>query len=233
MVIRWLYNVAMWLLELLLDLDGFLSQKRAAWHKERNAHLTDAGKWRKLAGERNITWMHCASLGEYEQGIALLRALRKIKPEDFYLVSFFSPSGYEQRKNTSDADGLFYLPIDTTSNAKRLVKAIQPQLFIGVKYEFWWNLLAQLEKQRTCVIYIAVKLRPGHYFLRSGMTWFRKILTGITHFFTQDDASTQLLLSTGIAQVTTSGDTRVKGVMERKETIKPISCLTAGKAGRN
>ena len=165
------------------------------------------------AGDEFI-WIHCASLGEFEQGRPIIEGLKKVHPNYKILLSFFSPSGYEIRKNYEYADIVTYLPLDTISNTKKFISIINPKLVIFVKYEFWFNYLAELKKQKIPVIFISSLFRPDQYFFKSYGSWFRKELNNIDHFFVQNEESKELLQNIGINQVTTCGDTRFDRVYQ-------------------
>jgi 3-deoxy-D-manno-octulosonic-acid transferase len=171
-------------------------------------------------------WMHCASLGEFEQGRPLLEALKKHYPATRIVLSFFSPSGYEVQKNYTGADYIFYLPVDTKTNASKLVKAINPSLVLWVKYEYWFYYLEELKQQQIPLLLVSGIFRPGQPFFKWYGTAWKKILPAFTHFFVQDEDSKDLLVSIGIEKnVTASGDTRFDRVIEiaeKQETLPLI-----------
>lgn len=210
-----IYNLLIHLFQAALWIKSFFDPKIKDWDKTRNDHFKRLDTIKLKSEGRNIIWMHCASLGEYEQGIPVFRTLKKINPDCFYLLSFFSPSGYEQRKNSVDANEIIYLPLDTQSNAKRIISIINPSLFIGVKYEFWWNLLQQIQFNKIKTIYLSVYIEKEKYFLK--YNFFKKILQNIDCIFTQDEGSHRILQQFGFTNSTTTLDTRVKSVLERKE----------------
>jgi 3-deoxy-D-manno-octulosonic-acid transferase len=163
----------------------------------------------KLAGNtRPLIWIHCASLGEFEQGRPIIESLKEQMPETRILLTFFSPSGYEVRKNYKEADYIFYLPADTIGNAKRFIKIANPTEVIFVKYEFWFNYIQQLNKRNIPIIIVSAIFRPTQHFFKSYGGWFRKGLARISHFYVQTKESAALLQSIGITNVTISGDTR-------------------------
>lgn len=163
----------------------------------------------KLAGNTHpLIWLHCASLGEFEQGRPIIEALKEQLPDTRILLTFFSPSGYEIRKNYAEADYIFYLPADTIGNAKRFIKIANPKAVIFVKYEFWFNYIQQLNKNNIPIVIVSAIFRPTQYFFKSYGGWFRKGLAKINHFYVQTEESAALLQSIGITQVTVSGDTR-------------------------
>ena len=153
-------------------------------------------------------WVHCASLGEFEQGRPLIEGLRKQYPSHKIVLTFFSPSGYEVRKNWPGADYIFYLPLDTADNARRFVALVQPRLAIFVKYEFWYYLLRELQQQGIPAVVVAAIFRPSQIFFKPWGGFFREILAQLSHIFTQNDASAELLRGLGLARVSVAGDTR-------------------------
>ena len=161
-----------------------------------------------------IIWMHCSSLGEFEQGRPVLERIRKEFPNHKIALSFFSPSGYEIRKNYEGADYIFYLPLDTKRNAKSLIKILHPEILILVKYEYWYNLLHKLNKKKIPVIVISAVIKENNIFIQSWGNWFRKRIRKINHFFVQNGDAKDLLETIGVNQVTISGDTRFDRVKE-------------------
>nr|WP_316936936.1 glycosyltransferase N-terminal domain-containing protein [Kordia jejudonensis] len=162
----------------------------------------------------NVIWFHTASLGEYEQGLPVLEALKKQYPTHKFVLTFFSPSGYEVKKDSGVADVITYLPLDTKANAKRFLDLVKPTLVVFVKYEFWPNYLAELKKRTIHTISISTIFRPSQVFFKSYGGWMRKSLHAFNHIFVQDEASKKLLLSINYTTVTVSGDTRFDRVLE-------------------
>lgn len=168
-------------------------------------------------------WMHCASLGEFEQGRPVLEALKKNYPDVKIVLTFFSPSGYEVQKNYTGADDIFYLPIDNKANAAKLIKAINPSLVVWVKYEYWFYYLEELKLQGIPLLLVSGIFRPGQPFFKwYGKIW-KNILPAFTHFFVQDEDSKNLLAGIGIENnVTVTGDTRFDRVIEIAEKFEPL-----------
>ena len=173
-------------------------------------------------------WMHCASLGEFEQGRALLENLKKQYPSVKIVLTFFSPSGFEVQKNFAGADAILYLPIDSKANAKKLVKLINPSLVLWVKYEYWFFYLEELKQQNIPVLLISGIFRNSQPFFKwYGGIW-KKALASFMHFFVQDETSKQLLTGIGIEMnVSVSGDTRFDRVIEIAEKFEPIPHIPA------
>ncbi len=153
-------------------------------------------------------WVHCASLGEYEQARPFIEKVKKESPDTKVLVTFFSPSGYEIRKNDTLPDYVFYLPIDTLRNARRFAEIVKPCMAVFIKYEFWFNYMRALHEKKVPFYYICAIFRPQQYFFRPIGRWFGKQLRLASGFFVQDDISAQLLDQIGIKKVKICGDTR-------------------------
>ncbi|WP_103072478.1 3-deoxy-D-manno-octulosonic acid transferase [Aquimarina sediminis] len=164
-----------------------------------------------------VLWFHCASLGEYEQGVPVMEVLKKKYPNHKLLVTFFSPSGYEVKKNSTLADVIVYLPIDTKSNVKRFVQCVKPELAIFVKYEFWPNYLKELKAEGIPVVFISTAFRENQAFFKWYGGFMRKALRTIDHFFVQDSISEGLIKNQGFSNVTLSGDTRFDRVSHQIE----------------
>ncbi len=194
--------------------------------------------------EKNIStndktlWFHCASLGEYEQGLPVFQKLRTHYNNHKIVLSFFSPSGYEIRKNSPIADVVVYLPLDTKQNAKRFLNCVNPELTIFVKYDIWPNFLNELKHRNLRAILISAAFRKNQSFFKFYGTQLRNALFAFEHIFTQNDISKSLLNSINYTQVTVSGDTRfdrVTGQLEIDNTLDFIEqfkqnqlCVVAG-----
>jgi 3-deoxy-D-manno-octulosonic-acid transferase len=163
---------------------------------------------RGLNEQREIIWMHCASLGEFEQGRPVLEAIRQNYPDRQILLSFYSPSGFEVRKNTPLADLVVYLPPDYPGKMRQWVDLINPTLFIVVKYELWPNLFLALKDKEVCVFLISGIFREGHRYFGWASFFWKPVLQVVQHYYVQNELSKTLLHRIGIDQVTVSGDTR-------------------------
>lgn len=171
-----------------------------------------------------VIWMHCASLGEFEQGRPVLESVRDKYPNAKIIVTFFSPSGYEVQKNYREADHIFYLPMDSASNAKKFIDAINPTLVLWVKYEYWFYYLNELKKRGIPTLLISGIFREAQPFFKSYGGIWKRVLGTFTHFFVQNETSAKLLSSIGINQnVTISGDTRFDRVIAIAEKFEPIA----------
>ncbi len=178
-------------------------------------------------------WFHAASLGEFEQGRPLIEAIKKTHPEVKISLTFFSPSGYEIRKDYPMADEVLYLPIDTLGNARYWVQRHRFIATFFIKYEFWFNYMQALREQRIPLYYISLILKPSQYFFKWYGGWFRKQLGNVSHFFVQDDTTAELLKSIGLDNVTRCGDTRFDRVVAIAKQAKPFPEIEAFIQGRN
>ncbi len=205
-----------------IQMYGFAVSIAAHFNPKAKLWISGRKNWKfkmkqAISSDDKIIWVHCSSLGEFEQGRPVMEKIKKEFPNHKLAVSFFSPSGFEIRKDYQGADFIFYLPLDTPKNTKRLIKILHPEVLILVKYEYWYNLLNRLQKKKIPVIVISAVIKEDHLFFRPFANWFQKRISGINHFFVQDNDSQNLLESIGIEQVTVSGDTRfdrVKEIME-------------------
>ncbi len=177
----------------------------------------------KVSSEDKTIWFHCASLGEFEQGVPIMEAIKKQRPDHKIVVSFFSPSGFEVKKNTPLADAVVYLPMDIRANAKKFLAAVHPTMALFVKYEFWPNYLFELQKKNVLTYLVSGVFRKDQIFFKSYGGFMRKALQSFNHFFLQDENSEELLKNIGFSNVTVSGDTRFDRVshqIEMDNTLK-------------
>jgi 3-deoxy-D-manno-octulosonic-acid transferase len=170
-------------------------------------------------------WIHCASLGEFEQGRPLIEEMKKRRPEIKIILTFFSPSGYEIRKNYSLADYVCYLPVDTPGNALTFISEINPAAAVFVKYEFWNNYTTVLEKKNIPMYLVSGIFRPDQHFFKWYGLFFRNILYRFNHIFVQDSQSRDLLKNIGIENVTIAGDTRFDRVVQITGSAREIPQL--------
>lgn len=177
---------------------------------------------RRQIGTSRYVWFHAASLGEFEQGRPLMERLRREHPERKILLTFFSPSGYEVRKNYAGADVICYLPFDTPFNAIKFVKMARPEAAYFIKYEFWRNYIDILHRNNVPVYSVSSIFRPGQIFFRWYGRNYARVLHRMTHLYVQDEASKQLLAGIGVNQVTVVGDTRFDRVIDIRNAAKPL-----------
>ncbi|WP_124635217.1 3-deoxy-D-manno-octulosonic acid transferase [Taibaiella sp. KBW10] len=176
-----------------------------------------------MAGEsRKSVWFHCASLGEFEQGRPVMEALKSIYPDLSIVLTFFSPSGYEVRKQYSGADYIYYLPLDTAAHARRFIALVQPKLAVFVKYEFWYHYLNTLHREHIHTIIISTIFQERHPFFKWYGGLHRRMLSYFDHLFVQTQSSVTLLQGIGIDQVTLAGDTRIDRALTIANTPKTI-----------
>ncbi|WDF60468.1 glycosyltransferase N-terminal domain-containing protein [Flavobacterium sp. KACC 22758] len=176
----------------------------------------------KIKANDKTIWFHSASLGEYEQGLPVVEKIKEKYPSHKIIVTFFSPSGYEVRKNNTVADVTIYLPLDTKSNAKRFLKLVHPEFAFFIKYEFWLNYLKELEKSKTPTYLISGIFRDSQMFFKWYGGFYRKALNAFTYFFVQNESSKQKIEAIGFKNVIVSGDTRfdrVNAILERDNTL--------------
>lgn len=192
-----------------------------------------------FAGRRNNSykkyeqsiWFHFASLGEFEQGRPVLEYYREKYPDKKIVITFFSPSGYEIRKNTPLADAVYYLPLDTAANARHFIVAIQPAIAIFTKYEYWYHFFNELNKRKIPLYIISGIFRPGQVFFKWYGGLHRKMLSFVTWFFVQDERSAELLKGLGIEHVSISGDTRFDRVWANAQQPKELQKISDFKNG--
>jgi 3-deoxy-D-manno-octulosonic-acid transferase len=178
----------------------------------------------KIKHDKPVIWVHCASLGEFEQGRPIIEAIRKEHPGYQVFLTFFSPSGYEIRKNYELADYICYLPADTKRNAQKLIGLVRPEIVFFVKYEFWHHYINELKRQNIPLYLVSAIFREKQQFFRNTPwgKWYRQMLFCFEHFFVQDEQSVQLLKQIGVTNVTRAGDTRFDRVAEIAQNGKPI-----------
>lgn len=181
----------------------------------------------KMDPNAQYVWFHAASLGEFEQGRPLMEQLKREHPEYKILLTFFSPSGYEVRKNYEGADIITYLPLDTIMNARRFLRTIRPVMAFFIKYEFWYNYLHILKYRKVPVYSVSSIFRPEQVFFKWYGRNYGRVLHCFTHFFVQNEISRQLLAKIGINEVTVVGDTRFDRVLQIKEAAKQLPVVEA------
>ncbi len=174
----------------------------------------------KLEQNPERYWFHCASLGEFEQTRPLIEAIKKQRPSCSIVISFFSPSGYEQRKNYELAEAVFYLPIDTPKHAKQLIAVIKPKAVVFVKYEIWYFLLKKLFETNIPVYLISAHFREGQFIFKPWGKWLFQLLPRYTHIFLQNKTSFNLLKNKGLENISISGDTRYDRVIQNATMVK-------------
>jgi len=220
-----IYNIAVALYTLGIKIYALFNAKAAKWIEGRKG-WQDVVRHSLVPGEQRI-WVHCSSLGEFEQGKPVLEALRTRYPKHSIVLTFFSPSGYEAYGKQTIADHVFYLPADTKANAQKFITLVDPQLTIFVKYEFWYHYLHALAQQRRVTLLISATFRPGQAFFKWYGGFFRKMLGCFTRIFVQDAPSVTLLAKAGFAdRVILGGDTRYDRVAAIAASVQPVDAVT-------
>lgn len=227
---NFLYNIAIYITWQLLKITAIFNNKIQSFVAGRRGAFAELSE--KIAINDNVIWVHCASLGEFEQGRPLIENIRSKYPTYKVVLTFFSPSGYEIQKNYSLANVITYLPIDTVSNAKKFLDLVNPKMAIFVKYEFWPNLLRELDRNNIDTILVSGIFRKQQVFFKWFGSWMRKSLKSFSYFFVQDVNSQELLNSIGIENVTESGDTRFDRVYSIKEQDIQLDFMTSFKQNK-
>ena len=219
------YNLIIYLYLLGVAIYSRFNEKvRKMWRGEREAFRILR---EKVDPNAKYVWFHAASLGEFEQGRPLMEQLRKEHPEYKILLTFFSPSGYEVRKNYEGADIITYLPLDTITNARRFLRTVRPVMAFFIKYEFWYNYLHILKHRGVPVYSVSSIFRPEQVFFKWYGRQYGRVLNCFTHFFVQNEQSKELLAKIGIQSVTVVGDTRFDRVLQIKEAAKQLPVIEA------
>ena len=208
-----LYNFSTFLASKLILLSPLFSPKMDLFVKGRKSVINTL-KNTLEKGDKTV-WFHCASLGEYEQGVPVIKKTKEEFPDYKIIVSFFSPSGFEVKKNNTLADCTVYLPLDTPKNAKNFIDLVQPSVAIFIKYEFWPNYLFELKKKNIPTILVSGLFRKDQIFFKFYGGFMRRILNSFSHFFVQDQLSKSLLEQIKFEAVTVSGDTRFDRVNDQ------------------
>lgn len=215
-----LYNIITLLAAQLLKIVALFSPKMKLFVDGRKSVFQTLDN--KIQSSDKTIWFHAASLGEYEQGLPVIEAIKQQFPSHKIVVTFFSPSGYEVRKNNTVADVTVYLPLDTISNAKQFIKLVHPEMVFFIKYEYWPNYLNELKKQQIKTYLISGILRENQVFFKWYGGFYRNALKTFEFFFVQNESSRNLLQSIGFNNVKVSGDTRfdrVVSILERDNSL--------------
>lgn len=215
------YNLGIYLYTFVIFLASAFKPKAKLWvHGRKNWKTKYAEQLKKISGQK--IWLHCASLGEFEQGRTLIETIKKQHPSYKIILTFFSPSGYEACKNYEYADAIFYLPYDSKSNAKTFLDLLNPDKIIFIKYEFWVNYLNEIKGRNIECYLVSAVFKNHHPFFKSYGSVFIKSLGAFKKLFVQDKNSLELLKSINVTNVEICGDTRFDRVLEIKNTFSPI-----------
>lgn len=218
---KFLYNLGIFLASIILPIIGFFNKKIKLFVNGRKESFS---KIDVLKGEK-VVWFHVASLGEFEQARPIIEALKNTHASHKILVTFFSPSGYEIRKNYNLADVVCYLPLDSVANAKKFIETVKPVAAIFIKYEFWPNMLNELHKKEIKTILVSGILREEQLFFKWYGGFMKDSLKAFHHFFVQNQTSKKLLNSINFKNVTVSGDTRFDRVFKILEQDNHLSFI--------
>jgi 3-deoxy-D-manno-octulosonic-acid transferase len=211
------------LYNLFIQLYAFAIRIASIWNKKAKFWIEGRKAFPSFEHKEKTIWMHCASLGEFEQGRPVLENLKKSYPEHSIVLSFFSPSGYQSAQKFYGADQIIYLPLDTAFNAKEIISRINPGIVLWVKYEYWYHYLTEIKKSNIPLLLISGIFRENQPFFKFYGHLWRKILESFTHFFVQNSHSKFLLESIGFNEnITISGDTRFDRVIEIAENKAPV-----------
>ena len=221
---QFIYNLFIFIYQNSVRISAFFGNEKARkWLGGRKDIFNKLSS--SIGKDDKIIWFHCASLGEFEQGRPLIEAFRKQYADYKILLTFFSPSGYEIRKNYEQADYVFYLPIDTVKNARRFVEIVRPRAVFFIKYEFWFNYINELYLRKIPFFMVSTIFRPSQHFFRFWGFWFRKQLRKVTFLFVQDEKSLELLESIKIYHADIIGDTRFDRVVALAEEEKEFPLI--------
>jgi 3-deoxy-D-manno-octulosonic-acid transferase len=220
-----MYNLIIYLYLLGVAIYSRFNEKvRKMWRGERDAFRVLR---EKVDPNARYVWFHAASLGEFEQGRPLMEQIKREHPEYKILLTFFSPSGYEVRKNYEGADIICYLPLDTITNARRFLRTIRPEMAFFIKYEFWYNYLHILKHRHVPVYSVSSIFREGQVFFRWYGYQYGRVLKCFTHFYVQNEESQRLLAGIGLSNTTVVGDTRFDRVLQIKDAAKQLPIVEA------
>ena len=215
---RLLYNASIYFYQVVIWIAHFFNEKAEFFIKDRK------NQWNKIQyieTKEKVCWFHCASLGEFDQGIPVMNELKRKFPESKIVVTFFSPSGMEHyHKRNHCADYIYYLPIDTPINARKFLNIINPTEIYFIKYEFWLNYIFEAKNRNIPLYSISCILRPNQIYFKSYGTYFKKGLQAFSSFFVQNEETKQLLNSINIHNVSVTGDTRFDKVIENKRLVQ-------------
>jgi len=222
---RFLYQIGIHLASLFLPLTQYITPKMKLFVEGRKQSFSILKN--KINPSDKYIWVHVASLGEYEQGLPIMEAFKKEHPEYKIVLTFFSPSGFEIRKDNKIADITLYLPLDTKNNVKQFLDLINPEMVFFIKYEFWPNYLNELKKRKIPTYLISGIFRENQLFFKWYGGFYREALKAFDHFFVQNETSKNLLSTIDFSNVTVHGDTRFDRVAQIVERVQPLDYIEA------
>ncbi|MCK5824838.1 MAG: 3-deoxy-D-manno-octulosonic acid transferase [Ichthyobacteriaceae bacterium] len=215
-----IYNISIYIFGFLLYIVSFFNKKAKLMIEGRSDLISKIKA--EIKPNDNPIWFHAASLGEFEQGRPLIEDIKKNYPNQKILLTFYSPSGYEIRKNYNEVDYVFYIPLDTQKNAKDFIEAVNPKMVIFIKYDIWPNIVNQLNKQQINTVLTSAIFRENQVYFKNYGGFMKNVLTNISKIFVQDNKSIELLKSININNAEFSGDTRfdrVKNILSQDNTL--------------
>jgi len=218
-----LYLLGIRIFHIIVTVASLFNPKAKLWLKGRKKIFQELSE--KIHSNDKIAWFHCASLGEFEQGRPVIESFRQKYPDYRILLTFYSPSGYEIRKNYEKADFIFYLPLDTPRNAKRFLNIVNPEFVFFIKYEFWYFFLHEIWKRKIPLYLVSGIFRRNQRFFKKYAVKSKSMLGWFTHFFVQNEESKNLLNTININNVTVTGDTRFDRVYAITQTSKDLPLI--------
>ncbi len=220
-----MYNFIITIAQQLIKLASLFNAKAKLWNDGQSSLIEQIEQ--KINKKDTFVWFHAASLGEFEQGRPVIEAIKAKHSAYKIVLTFFSPSGYEVRKNYQGADYVFYLPFDTYQNAKRFVEIVNPKFVVFIKYEFWKNYLQVLRAKNIPVYLISSIFSNNQLFFKTYGSWYRKVLSYFSHIFVQDAESEALLKKIYPNNISITGDTRFDRVYEIAQSVKTFPLVEA------
>jgi len=220
-----MYNIFIFIYKFGIFIASFFNEKARKLRKGQSEAFAVLKE--KVDSNKSYVWFHAASLGEFEQGRPVMEKLKQTHPEINILLTFFSPSGYEIRKNYAGADVICYLPLDTAANVRRFLNSINISKAIFIKYEFWPNYIQQLKLKQIPLYSISAIFRPDQIFFEWYGGWYRKLLQSFRHIFVQDESSLKLLSKFGFSNASVAGDSRFDRVADLAAQAKTIPLVEA------
>lgn len=224
---RSIYSIIISVVQAVLPLSGLFSSKMKLFVNGRKDVFSTLKE--RITPQDRVIWFHAASLGEYEQGVPVMEEIKKKYPSHELVITFFSPSGYEIKKNNAFAKATTYLPLDTPSNAKKFIELVHPELVFFIKYEFWPNYLLELKRQHIKTVLLSGVFRENQPFFKWYGKWMIKSLEAFDHFFVQDTASEEVANKLKLQSVVVSGDTRFDRVSRQIEMDNTLDFISTFK----
>jgi len=215
------YRLSLWVYHILIGFAAPYRAKAKLWLEGRK-NIFQRIERALAKNQHPLIWFHCASLGEYEQAVTLIHLFQKNRPGHKIFLTFFSPSGFTQIKKDSSIDFVFYLPMDSPENSQHLIRLVQPDLAVFIKYEFWYFYLHRLQEENIPVILVAGVFRKNQLFFKPWGKTYLKVIKNFTHIFVQDESSAQLLEKYAMVNVTVTGDPRVDRVKNETNNLTKL-----------